>query len=35
MNGKTVEFRANGHTASGYLSLPPWGPGRALVLVQE
>jgi len=35
MNGKTVEFRANGHTATGYLSLPPWGPGRALVLLQE
>ena len=35
MSGKTVEFQANGHMASGYLALPPWGPGRALVLIQE
>lgn len=35
MSGKTIEFRANGHLASGYLALPPWGPGRALVLLQE
>jgi len=35
MSRKTVEFQANGHTASGYLALPPWGPGRALVLIQE
>ena len=35
MSGSMVEFRANGHTASGYLALPPWGKGRALVLLQE
>ena len=35
MSGSMVEFRANGHTASGYLAVPPGGTGRALVLLQE
>ena len=35
MSGSTVEFRINGHSAAGYLAVPPWGKGRALVLIQE
>lgn len=30
-----VEFRANGRTASGYLSVPPGGKGAGLIVVQE
>lgn len=30
-----VEFRANGRTADGYLSLPPGGRGAGLIVVQE
>ena len=35
MPGTMVEFRANGHTASGYLALPPSGKGPALIVLQE
>jgi len=35
MAGTMVEFRANGHTASGHLAVPPSGKGPALIVVQE
>jgi carboxymethylenebutenolidase len=35
MPGTMVEFRANGHTASGYLAVPPAGKGPALIVLQE
>lgn len=35
MNGTMVEFRANGGTAAGYLSLPPSGRGPGLLVLQE
>ncbi len=35
MPGSMVEFRANGHTASGYLALPPSGQGPGLIVIQE
>lgn len=35
MPGTMVEFRANGHDASGYLALPPAGKGPALIVIQE
>lgn len=31
----TVEFRSNGHTASGYLALPPSGTGVGVLVIQE
>lgn len=34
MNGKMVEFRSNGGTAKGYLSLPA-APGPGVVVIQE
>jgi carboxymethylenebutenolidase len=35
MAGTTVEFPSNGHTASGYLAVPPSGRGPALIVLQE
>ena len=35
MPGSMVQFRANGHTAPGYLALPPSGKGAALLVIQE
>lgn len=32
---ETVEFRSNGHTASGYLALPPSGSGAGVLVIQE
>lgn len=32
---QTVEFRSNGHTASGYLVTPPSGSGPGILVVQE
>jgi carboxymethylenebutenolidase len=34
-NASSIEFRANGRTAPGYLSLPPNGRGPGVVLLQE
>lgn len=31
----TVEFRSNGHTASGYLALPSAGTGAGVLVIQE
>ena len=33
--GEVVRFPANGHSTSGYLSLPSTGPGPALLVIQE
>lgn len=35
MRGTMVDFRANGGTATGYLSLPPSGHGPGLLVLQE
>ena len=35
MNGTVVEFKSNGGTATGYLSLPASKKGKALILLQE
>ena len=35
MNGTMVEFRANGGTAAGYVSLPPSGQGPGVLVLQE
>ena len=35
MPGSMVTFAANGHTADGYLSLPPSGKGPGLLVIQE
>jgi carboxymethylenebutenolidase len=35
MPGTMVEFKANGHEASGYLAVPASGKGPALVVLQE
>jgi carboxymethylenebutenolidase len=35
MSGSMVSFRANGHTAEGYLSLPTSGTGPGLIVIQE
>lgn len=32
---ETVEFRSNGHMASGYLALPPAGSGPGVLVIQE
>lgn len=32
---ETVEFRSNGHNASGYLVLPPVGTGPGVLVIQE
>src|SRR3954454_10864169 len=33
--GELVEFPSNGHTASGYLAVPPSGSGPGVVVIQE
>lgn len=33
--GEIVEFPSNGHTCSGYLSVPPSGSGPGLIVIQE
>ncbi len=33
--GEVIRFPANGHSTSGYLSLPSTGPGPALLVIQE
>lgn len=35
MAGKMVEFRANGHTASGWLATPAQGTGPGVLVIQE
>ena len=35
MPGTLVTFPGNGHTAQGYLALPPSGAGRGLLVIQE
>lgn len=35
MPGKLIEFPANGHTTTGWLSLPPGGHGPGLLVLQE
>jgi carboxymethylenebutenolidase len=35
MSGKLIEFPANGHTTTGWLSLPPSGRGPGLLVIQE
>jgi len=35
MSSQMIEFAANGHTAAGYLSVPPSGRGPGLVVIQE
>ncbi len=35
MAGRMVEFPSNGNMATGYLSVPPGGPGPGLVVIQE
>ncbi len=35
MNGKTIEYYANGKPASGYLTMPPEGKGPGLLVIQE
>jgi carboxymethylenebutenolidase len=35
MNGSIVEFKSNGGTAKGYLSLPASKKGKAVILLQE
>jgi carboxymethylenebutenolidase len=35
MPGQLVEFPANGHTTTGWLSLPPSGTGPGLLVLQE
>jgi carboxymethylenebutenolidase len=32
---ETVEFKSNGHTASGYLVKPPAGSGQGVLVIQE
>jgi len=32
---ETVEFRSNGHSAAGYLVLPPSGTGPGILVIQE
>lgn len=34
-SASTVEFPTNGHTARGYLSLPPSGRGPGVVVIQD
>lgn len=33
--GEMVEFPSNGHTASGYLAIPPSGSGPGVIVIQE
>lgn len=33
--GELVSFSSNGHTCDGYLALPPFSPGPAVVVIQE
>ena len=35
MPGKLIEFPANGHTTTGWLSVPPSGQGPGLLVLQE
>jgi carboxymethylenebutenolidase len=35
MTGAIVSYPANGHTSSGYLSLPPGGRGPGIIVIQE
>jgi len=35
MSGAMVKFASNGHSAEGYLSLPPSGSGPGLIVIQE
>jgi carboxymethylenebutenolidase len=35
VNAETVEFRSNGHLASGYLAKPPSGSGPGVLVIQE
>src|SRR5205814_6407438 len=35
MSGEMVEFKSNGGTASGYLSLPASGKGPGVIVIQE
>jgi len=35
MSGQMVSFPSNGHTAEGYLALPPSGKGPGVIVIQE
>lgn len=35
MTGEMIEYKANGHTASGYLAMPASGSGPGLIVIQE
>ena len=35
MSGQMVSFPSNGHTAEGYLALPPSGKGPGVIIIQE
>jgi carboxymethylenebutenolidase len=33
--GEMIQFPANGHTCTGYLTVPPRGPGPGILVIQE